>query len=156
MNKGIDNILDKYWNGESTLQEEAQLRAYFNSDEVAEEHRELSPLFQYFEAEATKTYDFEPDLSFTKSSGSKIRFLIPKIIAIAASLVLLFTVSKQWVSSAEDTVYKNKYTELQDPQEALDITLDALGFVSHKIDKGTQELSHIKEIEKTAVFKFDK
>ena len=155
MRYDIDNLLDKYWNGESSLQDEKDLRAYFLSDSVDEEYQDLIPLFSYFEAEAELGSDFEPDLSFTQEKKTKIRFFFPKLIAIAASLVLLFTISRQWVDSSTDTIYKNKYTELQDPEEALQITLDALGFVSHNIEKGTREMVHIKEIEKTAVFKFD-
>ena len=156
MRYNIDNLLDKYWNGETSLEEEAQLRDYFTSGDLDEDHKELRPLFAYFNNAAQLGHNFEPDLSFTRKKGRTIRMFIPKIITIAACLTLLFTISYTWVVQSEDTVYKNKYTELQDPEEALAITLDALGFVGHKIDKGTRELSHIKEIEKTAVFKFNK
>jgi len=152
----INELLDKYWQGETSLEEERSLRKYFASNDIDEEHLAFKPLFGYFESEAEQGKSFEPDLSFARSSTNRFRVLIPRIIAIAATVVLLFTVSRQWVNQSQATVYKNKYTELQDPEEALEITLDALGFVSHKLDKGTREISHIKKIEKTAVFKFDK
>jgi len=156
MRYDIEKLLDKYWNGESSIQEEQEIRSYLLSDSVDEDHREFIPLFQYFESESKVGSEFELDLSFTQSQKTKVRFLFPKLIAIAASLVLLFSVSRQWVNSSTDTIYKNKYTELQDPNEALQITLDALGFVSHNIEKGTREVSHLKKFEKTAVFNFDK
>lgn len=156
MRYDIDNILDKYWEGTSSLEEENVLKEYFNSSEVQDAHLEFKPLFNFFKAEAESIPAFEPDLSFTRKKQTKVRFLLPKLIAIAASFVLLFSVSQQWLDKSEDTMYKNKFTELEDPEEALAITLEALGFVSSKIDKGTKDLTHIKEIEKTAVFKFDK
>ena len=52
MRYDIDKLLDKYWNGESSLQDEKDLRAYFLSDSVDEEYQDLIPLFSYFEAEA--------------------------------------------------------------------------------------------------------
>jgi hypothetical protein len=41
----IDTLLDRYWEGECTLEEERQLKAYF-SGPVAPDHRKYAPLFQ--------------------------------------------------------------------------------------------------------------
>jgi len=45
----IDNILNKYFEGTSTLEEEKLLRQYFASGHVAEAHQAYKPMFQYFE-----------------------------------------------------------------------------------------------------------
>lgn len=156
MKTQINELIEKYWQGETSLDEEARLREYFSSGSVDEEHSDLVPLFGYFKHEAERSFEFEPDLSFTRRSSKGVRYLIPRIIAVAASILLLFSVSRIWLDPKEDTIYKNKYTELEDPEEALAITLDALGYVSHKIEEGTQDVKHMKKIEKTAVFNFDK
>ncbi len=52
MINNINNILAKYWEGQSSLEEEAQLRSYFLSNEVAEEHKEYVPLFQFYASES--------------------------------------------------------------------------------------------------------
>ena len=45
--KHIDNILNKYFDGLTNLQEEAELRRYFHSDQVAAAHEPYKVLFQY-------------------------------------------------------------------------------------------------------------
>ena len=82
----------------------------------------------------------------------RVIHFLPKLIAIAASLALLLTVSLHLFDNG-DTMYKNKYTELEDPEEALEITMEALGFLSKKYEKGTEPMSkHFKNLEKTNVF----
>lgn len=45
--KHIDNILNKYFDGLTSLQEEAELRRYFHSGKVAAAHEPYKALFQY-------------------------------------------------------------------------------------------------------------
>jgi len=45
----IDNILNKYFEGMSTLEEEKLLRQYFASGDIAEAHEPYRSMFQYFE-----------------------------------------------------------------------------------------------------------
>ena len=47
----IKQILEKYWEGETSLQEENLLHEYFNSDDVVEELKDVQPMFQYFKEE---------------------------------------------------------------------------------------------------------
>ena len=44
-------LLEKYFRAETTLDEEARLRSYILSDEVADDLRQYRPLFQFFEEE---------------------------------------------------------------------------------------------------------
>ena len=46
--RNIDNILNKYFEGISGIQEEKILKAYFNSDQVKPEHASYKPMFDYF------------------------------------------------------------------------------------------------------------
>ena len=52
-NKELDQLLAKYWNAESTLEEEAQLSAYFSSNEVSDDYSEVALLFKAFSANKT-------------------------------------------------------------------------------------------------------
>jgi hypothetical protein len=47
--KQIDNILNKYFEGNSSLEEEKILRKYFASGNIAESHRVYKGMFEYFE-----------------------------------------------------------------------------------------------------------
>lgn len=45
----IDNLLNKYFEGETTFDEESQLGAYFNQKDLPEHLKELAPIFNYLE-----------------------------------------------------------------------------------------------------------
>ncbi len=51
MNNNINNILEKYWNAEANLQEEADLRSYFASPDVTDQHKEYVALFNHISQE---------------------------------------------------------------------------------------------------------
>jgi len=50
--KDINNILDKYFEGDSTFEEEVFLKEYFKNDTIVPEHKALKPLFNFYEEEA--------------------------------------------------------------------------------------------------------
>lgn len=159
MKNNIQSLIDKYWNGESTLAEEQSIKDYLSSGQVSEDHQDLIPLFSYFEMESGLSLDKqELDLSFVKEEKSKVRHLMPKVMGIAASLLFLLTVSFQFLNPGDDgTMYKSKYTEVEDPEHALEIAMDALGMLGKNYSKGTKPMSKgFKGLQKTDVFKFDK
>ena len=47
--KHIEELLNKYWQAETSLEEEQLLRQYFSSDDVPEHLRETALLFRYYE-----------------------------------------------------------------------------------------------------------
>ncbi len=47
----IDKLLEKYFEGETSLQEEQRLRAYFNGRKIAEHHKIYTPIFGFFSEE---------------------------------------------------------------------------------------------------------
>lgn len=49
----INDLLDKYFRAETSLMEEFQLKQYFNSNNIAEEHKKYCSLFVFFEVEST-------------------------------------------------------------------------------------------------------
>lgn len=48
MTYNLDKILKKYFNGETSLDEEKWLRNYFSNGNVADEYLQYAPLFQFF------------------------------------------------------------------------------------------------------------
>ena len=49
--KNINHLLEKYWEGETSLQEEITLQQYFTQDKVAPELEQYQSLFQFFKEE---------------------------------------------------------------------------------------------------------
>ena len=53
--KEINELLSRYWDCETSLSEEQQLRDYFNTDNVPTELKETAVLFRYFEESKKKS-----------------------------------------------------------------------------------------------------
>ena len=151
----LELAIESYWSGESTIEQEAMISEYVASGQVSTNHSELIPLFSYFAQEKDISLDNDLGLDkIAKQPEAKVRFMFPKVMAVAASLALLLMFTFNFMSS--ETSYKNTYTEVEDPEEALEITMEALAFLGHKYDKGTKPIKYIKELEKTDVFRFTK
>ncbi|MGH1339774.1 MAG: hypothetical protein ACRBFS_26885 [Aureispira sp.] len=50
----IKQLVDKYWEGETSLKEEEQLRTYFNGPHVDQRLQSVQPLFVFFKQEQEK------------------------------------------------------------------------------------------------------
>jgi len=85
--KNIDNILNKYFEGYTTLEEEQLLRDYFASDNVAHAHKVYQPLFQYT---ATATKQRNPNTFTIDKRPKQYKFYY------AASVALLIGFSLVW------------------------------------------------------------
>jgi hypothetical protein len=132
----VKELLDKYWEGETTLEEEQVLKNYFNSTNVAADFEQFKPLFVYFKKEKSLT----SKQSFVHLTQlSRVRPLIPKWLMAAAS-ILLFIVGG--LSYNYDTVLTVKEdTKLiadtyKDPQEAYKEAKAALMLISKGLNKG--------------------
>lgn len=53
----IEQLLERYWRCETSLEEEAQLRAFFNSDDVPSHLRRYQSLFVYLQQQETEGLD---------------------------------------------------------------------------------------------------
>ena len=62
----IDSLLEKYWNAETSLDEEAQLRAYFTGDNIAPKHQQYKDLFTFFEVSGSHTTDLDLESVFAE------------------------------------------------------------------------------------------
>lgn len=88
----IQAILEKYWEGESSIEEERQLKAYFASGTVDEQLRKYAPMFQAFREEQA--------VQLTKAKIVPIR---PQMYwAAAASVAILLAVGAWWLFSKPD------------------------------------------------------
>lgn len=87
----ISALLEKYWEGESTLDEERMLKSYFASGKVDEQFRMLTPLFQVLQTEQGIQYTAE-----TPVAELRPRQYQWQAWAAAASLTLLLMAGSWW------------------------------------------------------------
>jgi hypothetical protein len=154
----IEEILERYWEGESTLEEEKLLRTYFRSDTVSTEHLPYRDLFSFYANESEKKYTGNlkvPDTINQTAQRTKILTIVRRVISAAAILTLLVAsvfITRNQLS--EKTTQPDYVYEISDPDEALEVTLQALALVSGKLDKGTSSMINgMQNIEKANILR---
>lgn len=98
--KDIDNILEKYFEGETSLDEERLLKSYFQGQNIAPEHLIYAPIFQHLSNEQSEA---------TEQLKPKERKRLPlwlSAAACAAILIGIFLVAiPQWNAGNASFVY---------------------------------------------------
>ena len=140
----INKLLEKYWEGETTLEEEKIIKKHFSSGDAPDDN--LSVMFSFFEKERQITYD--KDIKIPEPKVFKINFY--REIAVAASIVLLlglaFLIRKNIEKPAGNQLAKY---EVKDSEKAKEITKNALAMLAKNYNKGETALSkNIKNINK--------
>jgi hypothetical protein len=137
----IKQLVNKYWEGSTTLEEEAQLRAYFNGTQVDPRLKNVQPLFVFFKQEQQRKS--QRPLRLWEMLRPKRHWGL-----VAASVALLIAIGV-WYSgqqAPEPTVNlavnqakgleKDTY---EDPQKAFEEAKEALMRLSKGLNKGVEK-----------------
>jgi len=150
----IKDLIEKYWNCETSLEEEAQLRAYFSSKEVHKDLKVFAPLFHYFRSESelgiSDGFDEKVIHQIQKAKRSpKQRYLSISYKVAAAVILLMFfvTIHQRFIAVRDKAVTVVKDT-FDDPEKALEETKKALLLVSEKWNKGKSNIDKLSEFNK--------
>ena len=138
--KLVEQLLEKYFQGETTIAEEKQLKAYFSSNDVAPHLVKYQSLFGYFETQ--KEAQFEQKLPLQPRKQNTVKW-----IGIAASFVVLFGLATFYFYPSEP-----KHEDLgtyDNPEEAFAATHKALLMVSEQVNIGMESVVYLEEYEKT-------
>tara|TARA_R100001369_G_C3225928_1_gene151109 strand:+ start:37 stop:531 length:495 start_codon:yes stop_codon:yes gene_type:complete len=128
----IEELLEKYNNAETSLKEEAQLKAYFTSDNVAPHLENYRTLFQYLSKSKQEQYTKDVPLNTTKTK-------LYQWISVAAVAVLMFGIFiPNWQGESKDFANLT-----QEEQEAISTTMEAFNLVSLGMNKGKQKLNSL-------------
>jgi len=146
----IEDILEKYFQGETSIAEEKELKDYFSSPNVAQHLEQYKPMFGYFSQvkEQKSTQDIP-----LKTKKQNVAWL-----SIAASVVVLLGVGTYFYVSEKNAAPAVAQTELgtyDDPEEALAATQKALALLSSNVNVGIESVQYINEYEqsKNKIFK---
>jgi len=160
MKPDIDNLLDKYWEGETSIEDEQVLKKYFLSSDVAEQHAAFRDLFVYFDHESKVKYPTQNQSNTPESETTfKVRSLsIKKYIYAAAAIFLLAIYSVFVINNLKNEPQtKESYSqvqEIEDPEEALRVTKQALALLSKKFNSSTKTVKeNMRSLEKASIFK---
>ncbi|MBQ0734295.1 hypothetical protein [Aquimarina celericrescens] len=132
----IEKLLEKYFEGETTISEEKKLKVYFTRETVPSHLERYKDLFQYFSKESNITAT--KDLKLKTSKTFRYSW-----IGLAASVALIAGIflTKTTPSDPVDTY--------EDPEIALQETKKILNMVSQYMNEGKQGLVYLNEFENT-------
>jgi hypothetical protein len=156
--KELKRLIEKYYNGESTEQEERVLRDYFEKNNVPQGYEAEKVIFGYY-AESSEipepSIDFEArilagiDASERNKNSLRIKkYLIP-VLSIAAGVLILAGSYFFFINRAES---QDTYT---DPKLAYAETIRILRDVSSQLNRGTQVLEPVGKINEVTKKSFE-
>lgn len=153
----IKQLLNKYFEGETSLEEERVLKVYFNGNEVANELKAYQGLFQFFKIEKEVVFPEKADTAPTplyaptkniRTKAATNRRLYVYVARIAAVLLVAVCAYLVIPSSSTSTDQKQAINweqyEITDEQEAVEKTIAALRLVSAKLNGGAKRA--VKEV----------
>ena len=149
----IEELLNRYLEGESTLEEEAQLKEYFSRPGLSPEHHEMQEMFRYFAAanhEATPPFDINDELSavieseWKKENKNRFRRIIGWAASAAAVLAISFGIYS-YLNKPQATI-KDTF---KDPRLAYLETKRALLLVSNTMNRNTASLKYLAKVDES-------
>ncbi|WP_395066331.1 hypothetical protein [Flavobacterium sp.] len=145
----VEELLEKYFEGETSIAEENELKVYFSSLDVAQHLKQYQTIFGYFSQAKEQQFTQEIPVQTKKRN-------IVMWISIAASVVVMLGVGTfMFTKYNEQTTNLSEYGTYEDPEKALEETQRALALVSKHLNTGIESVSYINEYEnsKNKIFK---
>lgn len=143
--KKIEELLQKYWDCETSLEEEQQLREYFKGNAIPELGKEAA-LFNYFEQQKNKSVNEQFDKSVLgqlKKPAGRVTNLVQTSLRIAAGVAVLVAA----IFFVRQEIRKNDAVAMEDtfddPQKALEETKKALMMISRGFGTAEKEAKKI-------------
>ncbi|MDO6597015.1 hypothetical protein Q4512_08815 [Oceanihabitans sp. 2_MG-2023] len=140
----IEELLEKYDNGETSLIEEQQLKNYFKQETVAPHLEMYKPMFAYFSVSQEEQFTKDVPLKTNKNN-------LYKWISVAAVAVLMLGFYfKSPLTSAEDL------GTYDDPEMAYLEVKKSLEMISTQFNKGASSINYLAEVDNTTSLIFKK
>jgi len=128
----IEKLLNKYFDGETTIAEEKDLKLYFSSPGVAPQLEQYRPLFGYLSNQEQQHFDKPLPLKTKRNYGGWL--------SVAASVALLGGMLTLYNSQASQT---DDLGTFNDPETAYKETQKALNMLSKNVNVGMGSVNYV-------------
>lgn len=156
--KELNRLLEKYYKGESTVEEEEMLRRFFTGTNIPEGYEAEKDIFSYYNEEIAvpePSYDFEArilkriDESEDSSRKAPMRRLLIPSLSAAAGILLL-------AGSYFFFIHRNEPRDtFTDPAIAYAETMKILMNVSSQLNKGAMALEPVSRMNEMTTRSFE-
>ena len=127
----IEQLIAAYFEGETTLQEEKQLRAYFCQEHIAPQFKQYQPLFAGFAVANEECSKREFKLPQGSNTNTRWWLSIAAMLVVAVGVAGFF-MQNQGLSQEE-----------QDALAAFQKTKEAMQMLSKNFIEGSEELTYV-------------
>lgn len=144
----IEILIEKYFEGETSIAEEKELKAYFSSLDVAQHLEQYKPVFGYFSQAKQEQFT----ASIPLKSGRKQKRLA--WLSVAASVVVMLGIGFFAYQNTSEPNQENLGV-IDDPEIAFRETQKALALISKHVNTGIESVNYLSEYQqsKNKIFK---
>ena len=144
----IEILIEKYFEGETSIAEEKELKAYFSSSDVAQHLEQYKPIFGYFSQAKQEQFT----ASIPLKSGRKQKRLA--WLSVAASVVVMLGIGFFAYQNTSEPTQENLGV-IDDPEIAFKETQKALALISKHVNTGIESVNYLGEYQqsKNKIFK---
>jgi len=157
--KAIRKMLDRFYAGETTLEEERVLQEYFSGESIPEELLPERDLFRSLEP-AMNHVAVPENLNgkilgvidqLEKKEVRTRRISVYALSGLAAGLLVVIALYTGYFKSGQSRqIASQELTDTYDnPADAYEEAKKTLAYVSSKLNTGTSELEYVKQVTKT-------
>ena len=144
----IEILIEKYFQGETSIVEEKELHSYFSSQDVAPHLEQYKTMFGYFTQ--AKKQEFAQEIPQIAKKRNVMWF------SVAASIAVLLGVATLYMININEPVnHQNELGTYESPEIAFKETQKALALLSLNVNVGIESVMYVQEYEtaKKRVFK---
>ncbi|MBP8965921.1 MAG: hypothetical protein KBG33_00835 [Paludibacteraceae bacterium] len=141
--KEIDDLLNKYFEGKTTLEEENYLKSYFRNEEIQPEHEVYKTLFHVFDEKAKEKIPQPVDEKNAQPNVKRFWKLTAVITGIAAAFLMIIWVMP--IEKNQDFAIVNG-EKIENTQFAQNYALEKLNNVSYKLETNLKPLEAIATV----------
>ncbi len=139
----VEQLLEAYFEGATTLEQEKQLRTYFTGPNVAPHLESYTVMFSAFAKAKEETYDIPIQLPNQKK---KINFR--RLSGVAAIAIIAIALAVQF-SNTKITGGDTIVTSYESEEVAIEKTKQALGIMGKIFNESTAQLGAVNEYNTT-------
>jgi hypothetical protein len=145
----ISKLLEKYFEAQTSLQDEETLKQYFESDQVKPEHEPYKVLFGVFEAESQISYpiEFQRNEDLGKRKAWNFRLKIISFSGMAAAVLLAVWLFNYHPVPADYAVLNGK--RVDNPELAQQLAQKQLNKVNRVLAKSMKPMNSLQKVKQS-------
>lgn len=150
----IQKILDKYYRGNTNIEEEKELKHFFSNNVVPDDYETEKTLFAFL-SEEKKDVLSESELDHMingvvekapNKQRDKIKKLLVTIYSVAAGLLILFATYFVFFRQWNEEKKLSEHDTYENPTYAYDQAKKTLMFISENLNKGNESIEEFAKL----------